>query len=131
MGGEEPGLGLEGGGKAIVPDGEIGTVDLCREGELGGDHAIGEGGGEVAILDEAAALRGGGASNDDDFIEVRFGGRFKQKGNIDGEPGIAGRLLLLADRSHKIEPGPADGRVKDGLERLALRWIGKDNGAKG
>ena len=75
--GEEPGLDLEGLGKAVVPNGEIGATDLLRKGELGGDHAFGEAGQKVADFHEAPALGGGGAGNDEDFIEVGLSGCFK------------------------------------------------------
>jgi len=104
------------------------AVDLRGEGELGGDHAIGEGGGEVADVHEAPALGEGGTGNYDDFIEMGFSGGFKQKGDINGEPGVAG---LPADRSCKAEPCGADSGMKDGLKGFSLIRISKDNGPKG
>jgi hypothetical protein len=125
--GEEAGLGLDRRLEAIVPDGKIGVLDLFREGKLGGDHAIGKAGREAAGIHETAALGPGGAGDDDDFVEMGLCGGFKQKGNIDGQPGVAG---LITDALGKAEPGAADGGVKDGLERPPPGGISEDNGAK-
>lgn len=128
MEGEEARLGLEGIFEAVIPDDEVGAVNLCGEGELGNNHAFGEAGGEMADVRETPALGEGGAGDYDDFIEVVFGGGFKQKGDIDGKPGVAGQL---ADRLRKAEPCGADGGMKDSLEVFSLTRIGKDNGPKG
>ena len=125
---KEAGLDFEGLGEAVVPNGEIGATDFFGERELGSDHAVGKAGGEVSDIHQTPALGGGGAGDYDHFIEVCFGGGFKQKGNIDGEPGIAG---LLPGCPRQGEPGAADGGMQDGLEGLSLYWIREDNGPKG
>jgi hypothetical protein len=115
-------------GGAIVPDRKIGAINLRRERELGGNHAFGEAGREVAGMDKTPELGFGRAGNDDDLIEMGFGGGFKQKRYVNGEPGLA---RLLADGGGQLKPGAAYGGMKDCLKGFSLGRIGKNNGAKG
>jgi len=126
--GEEPGLGFEGCGTAIVPDGEICALELELKWQLRGDHAFRKALREVASVHETPELGGRGTGYDDDGIEVDFGGSFKQKRNIYCEPGVA---RFHADGLGEVEPCPPDGGMEDGLEGFSLKRVGKDNGAKG
>jgi len=89
MYGEKACLYVEGLRKAVVPNHEVGALDLPGQGQLGGDHAFSKGRGKVARVNETAALDGRGAGDDDDFIEMRLSGGFKQKGDINGQPRVA------------------------------------------
>jgi hypothetical protein len=75
--GEEARLGLERLRQTVIPEHKIGAGDLLYEGDLGGDHAFGETGRQVADFDETPSLGLGGAGDDDDFIEMRLSGGFK------------------------------------------------------
>jgi hypothetical protein len=79
-------------------------------------------------MDKAPELGFGGTGYDDNLIEMGFGGSFKQKRYVYGQPGIA---RLVASGGCEVKPGAAYGGMKDCLEGFSLYRVGENNGAKG
>src|SRR5436190_7759219 len=80
--GEESGLSVEAGVCGVIPDEVVGLGDLRREVHLGGDDLVGNVGRELAILQEARALGGGGASHNDHGIKMNLRPGFVKQRNI-------------------------------------------------